>query len=246
MAGRKQIVLHIGTHKTGTTSFQHSLRANYLRLRRQGVRPLANATQKRGLRRVLRPSFNNTVLADAFLRPGCATIARMKSHARFPKPEGQAANRAEYLRRIQKARAPMVFISAEALCFLRTPEEQALMRAFLDATGREAKIILTLRDEEAWRASWNNQLRKNPGVWTWMEKLPEQDRSDGAWYFDRAALQAFWSALGEVVTVDYDAAKRDEGNTLPAMYRAMGLDPARFRLDYEKNQRVPLADDDDD
>jgi hypothetical protein len=242
MADTPRIILHIGTHKTGTSSFQQSLRANARRLKRRGTAPfslpLARA-RRFGFRKT---TYNCTNLAQAFLRPGCATIARIRAKALRPKPAKQAATRSRMLDLIARHREPALIVSAEAFCFLRTPDEKALLRAFLDATGREVQIVLTLRDEADWRASWNNQLRKKPEVWKRMTALPEEQRTDAAWYFDRAAIIDFWSDLGDLTIVDYDEALARDGNVIPALYRAMGVDPAGLKADFEKNTRAELAD----
>ncbi|RME16422.1 MAG: hypothetical protein D6801_05555 [Alphaproteobacteria bacterium] len=243
-ARKKTLYLHIGTHKTGTTSFQASLRANRGRLAKRGYLPVGIPARKSGI--VLkRKTYNVNRIAYAFLRPGIASIGRVASGL-YPKPERLARARAEYLEMLRGLRARNLIVSAEAFTFLRTPEEREELQRFLAALGREVKIVLVWREEAAWRASWENQLKKKPKVWKKNRALPDEQRANGEWYFDRQAILDFWTGLGEITEVDYDAALASEGNVIPAIYRAMGIDPAGLKVEFVTNTRVPLEDDDED
>jgi len=241
----KRLYLHIGTHKTGTTSFRASLRANAKILEKRGFHAFGQPGKKRGFFRKRRKRYNLSKLALGFLRPELATISRFRSNSLNPKPAAQARLLAGFLRQLRAITADRVIVSSEGLTFLRTPEEKAELRKFLDALGREVTIILVLRDEAGWRASWNNQLRKLPKVWQGTQALPEMQRANGEWYFDRQAIIDFWSDLGVLVCVDYNATLAAEGNVIPAIYRAMEVDPDGLKLNFETNRRVNLDDDDD-
>lgn len=241
-----RLFLHIGTHKTGTTSFQETLGANARALRRRGFQAFSVTVKKKGFFGFRRKNYNVGRFAQSFLRTGIATVARLQASAINPKPELQNRQRAAYVTELQAIKAPNLIVSAEAFTFLRTPEEKAQVRSFLDALGREVTIVLVRRDEAGWRASWENQLRKNPKVWQRNEALPDEQRADGEWYFDWPAIVDFWSDLGELVIVDYDAAMAEEDNVIPAIYRAMDLDPNGLTMNVRRNERVALDDDDED
>lgn len=243
---KKTLILHIGTHKTGTTSFQMSLRANRGKLLTRGVCPIGvPAKRKKGTLMARRTSYNLGKFTNAFLRPGIASISRVRSGLR-PKPKKMADQRARFLTQFRAHREPVLIASSEALTFLRTPEEKERMREFLAALGREVRIVLVFRDEAGWRASWENQLRKNPKVWAKNQELPDAQRANGEWYFDRQAILDFWSDLGELTLIDYNEAMERDHNIIPALYAAMNIDTTGLRLTFESNQRVALDDEDEE
>lgn len=242
----KRLYLHIGTHKTGTTSFQASLRVNFDRLKRNGYHAFSLPGRKVKWYKLRWRKYNAAMVANSFLRPGIASIARLKARDRNPTPETQAKLRAKYLKKMKAVSAPNLIVSAEGFTFLRTAEEKALLREFLESLGREVKIILVSRGEEGWRASWKNQVRKRPNIWKRTQDLPDEQRADGEWYYDWPAILDFWSDLGDLRIVSYDEAMQSEGNVIPAVYRAMDINPDGLELGFDKNQRVSLEEEDED
>lgn len=243
MFGRKKtIYLHIGTHKTGSTSFQRSLRANAKELTRRGYFPF-RLPRARDTPLSRRNRYNLGRLTNTFLRPGIASISRVASGL-YPDPAEMERDRADYLTQIKELRNRNVILSSEALTFLRISEEKAALRAFLDTIGRDVQIVVVRRDEASWRASWENQLRRKTKVWESNLALPDEQCANGAWYFDWPSIVDFWSDLGEVNVVDYDAARQKEGNIIPAIYRAMGVDPVGLKTHFERNRRVKPDNDD--
>lgn len=232
----KRLYLHVGTHKTGTTSFQASLGKNKRVLRAKGVAPLA--APKGNSHRFWHPvRYNNTLLAQSFLRDGVATVTRL-AHNRFRAPsEARARVQAEALARIAQSPEPRLILSAEAFCFLRTQAEAQAVAAFLAATGREMVIVVAWRRPEDWAASWHDHIAKSPVRARRNLMRPDAKRADGAWYFDKPAIRAFWGQFGPLREVDYDAALAGEGNVIPALYRAMDVDPAGLKLAFSRNRR---------
>ena len=72
----KELIVHIGTHKTGTTSFQASLRGQPPGVARQGFQPISAPKRVRGL--IAPERYNVGRFAQSFLRPGVATVARLR------------------------------------------------------------------------------------------------------------------------------------------------------------------------
>lgn len=242
----KRLYLHIGTHKTGTTSFQASLGANLSRLKRRGYHAFSLPGRKVKWYQAKRRRYNVGKVAHTFMRPGMASIARLEARNLNPNPENQAKLRAKFLADLKAITAQNLIVSAEGFTFLRTAEEKALVRDFLEGLGREVTIILVARGEEGWRASWENQLRKKPKVWKRTQKLPDEQRADGEWYYDWQSILDFWSDLGDLRIVSYDEAMASEGNAIPAVYRAMDLEPKGLKLGFESNRRVALEEEDED
>jgi hypothetical protein len=238
--GKQTLYLHAGTHKTGSTSFQRSLRANAAKLTERGFFPFGLPVAK-GRRSAGRKKYNLGKLTNTFLRPGIASISRV-AQGRFPDPAVMERDRASYLNDLKALRNPNLILSSEALTFLRTPAEKEAMRVFLESIGREVKIVLVRRDEASWRASWENQLRKFPKVWQCNLSLPDEQRANGEWYYDWPSILGFWSDLGDVSVVNYNEERARDGNVIPAIYRAMGIDVDGLDTRFERNRRVKIDD----
>jgi hypothetical protein len=234
-----QLFLHVGTHKTGTTAFQLSLRANAKALAAQGFRSISQPVKKPGAK--LRRKHNLAHLSHSFLRPDIATVSRLQRGLPDIDAGEEAELRAGYLARIQARKEPGLILSSEGFCFLRTPGEAALMRDFLAATGREVTVLLVIRNEADWRASWHNQVRKLPAASALNDTLPDSRRADGEWYFDIAAIRGFWEPMGDLRVIDYDAEREAEGSILPALYREIGADTRGLALDFRANPRAEIG-----
>jgi len=239
MIWRRRLFLHIGTHKTGTTSFQHSLAANRAALLQQGI-----GVKKE---RFIRPDGSQRHLVmlhgtvNAMLRPELISGFRVNRLRRGIDPDSEQRETPEEVAAdIAARRVRSVVASAESFCFLRTAEEQARVRTFLAATRRKPVILLVHRREADWRASWDNQLRKTPESWQLLQGLPEARRPDGEWYFDLAAIRAFWRPLGKLREIDYDAEMAARGSILPALYREIGADITALDLGFRRNERVEI------
>ncbi|WP_146010234.1 hypothetical protein [Acidimangrovimonas sediminis] len=116
-------------------------------------------------------------------------------------------------------------ISAEAFSFARDPGERRKIEGLF--AKQEIKVIpvLCLRSGGDWRESWADYLRRwDPEGRQSYGK--DTDNILGDWYFDTEAILQFWSAIGPVRIVDYDAAIADpraDGSILPALYAAMEI-----------------------
>lgn len=239
MIWRRRLFLHIGTHKTGTTSFQHSLAANSAALMQQGIGVKKECLIRPDGRRRHSVMLRGTV--NAMVRPELMTGFRVSRLRQGIDPDSEQRETPEEVAAdIASRRARSVVASSEGFCFLRTAEEQARVRAFLAATRRKPVILLVHRREADWRASWDNQLRKTPESWQWLQGLPEAQRPDGEWYFDLAAIRAFWRPLGKLREIDYDAEVAARGSILPALYREISADIAALDLGFRRNIRADL------
>lgn len=214
----RRLFVHVGTHKTGTTSFQAWLLDNRARLRALGVAVMTETSRRHGV------VTNCFTLANAALRPGLMTEARMTGAARPAGPWRFARARASALRFLSEAGAERFVISAEAFCFARTETELSRVRRLFAAPDLEVIPVVCLRDASAWRESWRAYLER-PAA---RRRLPHGSGADdirGDWYFDADRILAFWGNLGAVRSIDYDAATARDGSILPALLAAMELGP---------------------
>tara|TARA_R110000787_G_C13431830_1_gene445641 strand:- start:65 stop:790 length:726 start_codon:yes stop_codon:yes gene_type:complete len=195
--------LHVGTHKTGTTSIQRALRLREAELRGAG--------------RLLHPQENAWGLANLFIRAGLRTTPRVKQTTEPP-------DLAEFHRELdaghwQLGGADMI-VSSEEFCLLRETLEAHALLSTLGQHFARIVPILVLRNDADWRASRRDQLNKS-GMLELQKSLPDAASTDGEWYYDRAALLSFWRAIGPLRVIDYDAALAAQGSILPQFAAAI-------------------------
>ena len=231
---RKTVYLHVGTHKTGTTSLQEVLRRHPDVLAENGLGfRTENARRRNGQRMVI---GNSMRLAAVLLRDTLKTPF-MIAHENW-----RRGNRARRLARMG-GEMPMgsrgLIVSAEDLCFAREAGEAARIRALFPEDRCDIVPVITFRGEADWRASWAGQLTRYKAIVDGSAYLDGSERLDADWVFDRDAILSFWQGLGAPVVLDYDAELARMGSVLPGMLRAFGLDPERFDTDVWANRRRP-------
>ena len=205
LQGTGTLYLHVGTHKTGTTSIQQALRLYREQIEAAGI--------------ALHPRVNAALLASQFLRGGVRSIPRVKGAA-LPTLASVDAE-IEIVAQARGARADML-ISSEQFCMLRTTLEALAIRSTLGRMFGRIVPILMLRNDWDWREARADQLRKH-GLYEYQKTLPSSQSIEGDWYYNRAAIKAFWNQIGPMVVVDYDAVRDQPGGVLPPFAEAIGL-----------------------
>ncbi|MEL0438410.1 hypothetical protein [Phycobacter sp. K97] len=214
----RRLFLHVGTHKTGTTSFQAALCSMAPQLRRTGFEVLHGKPIAR------KGSANAFLLANCFIRPSLKTSPRLLRNA--PLPDEANTNRvmAGLTKMVEASTARDFVISSEEFCLLRTPEEATLLRHHLTPLFSEIVPILCLRSKEAWAASRENQLKKT-SVTPLLEEVSDAESTNGSWYYQTDELRAFWEGIGDLIVIDYDAVLQRDGSVFPALFGAIGQTP---------------------
>lgn len=213
----RRLFLHVGTHKTGTTSFQSCIYEQRAQL-------AAGGTQVYLETEATPAGVNCVALAHSVLRPGLMTPSRRAGYVKTQRLFGRALQVARLKRFLGTDTAERFLVSAEAFCFARTQEERTAIARLFAVDGVEVVPVICLRDEEGWRASWTRHLDR------WEPKFtrPAGEGADNVgndWYFDRDAIVAFWSGFGEPRIVDYDAAMARDGTIIPALFDVIGISP---------------------
>lgn len=224
----RQLFLHVGTHKTGTKSFQAYLVDHLTRIRSQGV---AVATERHPRLGLLANCFS---LPNAVLRPGLMTIARMTGIAKTPGFWQRARSKALVTGFLLDRTAARFVLSAEGFCFARDSGELVRIKALFSAPDLEVIPVVCLRADDAWRASWLGQVERLQPHY----RLPHgQGINDirGDWYFDKREILRFWQQVGPVRTVDFDAAVRQHGTIIPDLLAAMEIEDCGGAGDYFLN-----------
>jgi hypothetical protein len=201
----RRVFLHIGTHKTGTTSFQKWLRENEDDLR-----------SRFGLGVYLGGFPNNRELGLA-----CANTDRLLPVRRIPQWSDHLwRDHVNELARVQMQRdEPSIIVSAESLSFLRADEEvRRVQHMFAD---REVTILLTLREPADFLASWGRHLTRSKYELSDDPKSFAYVAADSwlARYDD--LIDVFGRVFGRdrVLTVDYEEATSEHGSVIPGLMR---------------------------
>lgn len=164
-SGPREVVLHIGLHKTGSTSIQESLK------RAQSDHILRGAIYLQSA-----PSNHSYVMAPAFGSPRHRSYyRRIKFGGRVPlnsmDPDAARELVSVGIEEAAAVGVPLV-ISAEDLCCL-TPEEVRGLKTYLDQQDVvRTKVVVYVRPIEAWANSYAAQLVKQ-GLRTIQEVLED-------------------------------------------------------------------------
>jgi len=213
----RRLYLHVGTHKTGTSSLQAYLLDQRVALKNRNVTVITETHR----------SFGEIAtclgFAHGILRNGLRTVARMTGSM----PSGSSIRGWLYRRRVrillgQLQENESAVLSAEALCFARTNKEAKRLRKVFTGLDLEVVPVICFRNDEDWRASWESELH------AWSERMIKsggEGMNDirGEWYFDRESIVSFWKQFGDVRCVDFDEAVARDGSVLPAALEALDL-----------------------
>ena len=222
-AETRSAVVHIGTHKTGTTSFQVWADRN-----RAYFEEHLGLTYYRGLF-----ESNHYELSLLCIDPGRSLSMR----AKIPDwcLEGWQAQVREHAARQVRQDARRLLISCEDFSYARTTAEVEALRDLV--APRELSVVVTLREPSAFLRSYANELSTQgfersfvQGSFAYVE--------DDSWLIDyERMLSVYRGVLGpdRVHVVDYETAMRQDGSTLPAVMAGCGAQAAQLP-DWEQFQ----------
>lgn len=228
----RRLLLHVGTHKTGTTSFQRALVDHREKLAWNGLFIAVQST-RRG-----RAHANCSDFANLNLRRSLRTGRRIVGLDATPDTRDRIAG-LTWLRAVVPPVGGDVLVSAEALCFARTRAEKQRFKAAVRFAGfDDAVIILTTRRIDEWRASMTAEIAKRVEQ---VDGVPDvgdgTDNVLGDWVFDLDAIRSFWSDFGELREIDFDAAVAADGSVIPSLLEACDQPRDRVNADYRLNRR---------
>lgn len=225
-----RVILHIGTLKTGTTSFQRWFSDNEVEI-----------TRATGVR-WFRGSFPDArEIAAASIDEGRETPAMTLGF--FPDRGSTEWHpwvenvRASVRAQINAFDSPL-YVSCEALCLLRTASEMNRLAELFDPDTTQ--IVLTLRSADGFLRSWKQHLEhdffrrsSDPSSFAYV--------ADDSWLVDYGALKSAYSAAfgGRLTIVDYDACLARDGSIIPALVETFSdtpLDALPDWRDYRLNR----------
>lgn len=217
-----RIFIHIGTHKTGSTSLQYFLDRERCRLRNLGVAyfrgchiPANHVELHAASMRIDRPS---PFKLDSQLTIDAEYIGSVK------------ARLADF---VQGAGNRVCLFSAEGLSYLRYVDEvEALKELFPPA---DISIFVYLRDRESYRRSHQGEFNRRVARGGKIDPS-FADLGIGSWLLDyEARLEPFKAAFGEarVHVVDFDQARENDGSIIPSCLRLLGVEGQFLPSDWE-------------
>jgi len=212
------VILHIGTHKTGSTTVQSFLQANRRRLSEYQID-------------FFQGSFipeNHIELYLSCIERDRDTLAQQTMDigsldALFERTSRQVA---EF---IAQSSGNTVIFSTEGLSLLRSRVELARLVQMFDPKVHRVRVVCVLRDKSGYLDAYRKQILKVPG-----RKASDNPRSalyvePDSWLVDYDQLLASYrQAFGDasVLTVDYNHEVDQVGDVLPAVLRQMTLPDA--------------------
>ena len=208
------VVLHVGTHKTGSSSLQQLLRDQDA-----GLLATAGVSYPPGY---LLPTLHAD-LPLLVMRPERMWPARI----RFPETQRagwQAAAEAHVRRQVRATPRRTLLYSHEDLSYVRHDDELHRLRDLF--AGVEVNIVVILRDRAAFLRSYREQMEAtgfpasdDPTSFAYVE--PD------SWLVDYEALVgAYRRGFGEenVEVLDYDAIVGRDGSVIPAFAERLGIE----------------------
>ncbi len=212
-----KVVLHIGTHKTGSTSLQHFLR---------DAGPLlaqADAWYPPGL--VLDTAHSELPLLSVRLERD------WPARIRFPELRMpgwlDVANRHVRAQVGDAARGTIVY-SHEDLSYLRFPDEFERLIRLLDPA--EVRVIVFLRDKQSFLRSYGDQLAAT-GFEASADPASFAYVGEDSWLVDYdSLLDGYRKAFGasNVEVVDYDAVMQQDASIIPTFAELLGVTRAEL------------------
>lgn len=207
------IILHIGTHKTGSTTVQSYLKANQRSLAKNHI-----------------DFFQGSFIPENHIELYLSCIERDRDTlAQHTMEIGGLDALFEQTRRrvtefISQSSASTIIFSTEGLSLLRSREELDRLVQIFDPKTHRVRVVCVLRDKSDYLAAYRKQILKVPG-----RRFSDNPRSalyvePDSWLVDYdRLLTSYRKAFGEssVLTVDYNHEVDEGGDILPALLRQM-------------------------
>lgn len=210
-----RIYLHIGTHRTGSTSLQAYLGQHRQQLAAQGIEYYRGALL----------ADNHIELYLSAIDPDKDTFATSRM-AISPGEDFTRRTRAAVHAFLATSRARTVIFSTEGLSLLRKPEELARLGTLFDPATFQVTIVLVLRERASYLASYRRQILKVPGRAVSSNPNSALYVESDSWLADYDSLISAYAnlyAAENIRIVDYDEQVARSGDVLPAVLAALSV-----------------------
>ncbi len=206
-----EALLHIGTHKTGSTAFQFWARRSARGLAAQGVH-------------LYEPMYDSASHYDVpmYCMRLNRTMGRKSQHPEHCLDE----LREGFARRFhdQVADKDRILVTAEALSLLRYEDELRRLEELLD--GRSVRVAVVIRDQQSFLTSAIQQLHRSGAEPSSFPSSSTYFRPD-SWVVRWDEMLEVWRAVfggSSVVAASYEDAMDRYGSSVPVVIESLGLD----------------------
>lgn len=235
---KPELYVHIGIHKTGSTSIQHYLNNHNCFFGDNNFHIVSNNDISKYVHlqeNIKIPATNLFTLANLITRPKLLTPVRINKISitqNFFETSAAIKKINAALHEIDKNK---LILSAEGFSFLRTPEEHFLFDLLSD--GFNVKTLGFYRNERAWTKSWQRQIsglkkRVTPHL---QGQGTIFDLSPNSWLFKR---QALFTIFPNLIWEDYDKIIAVDRNVIPRYleFLRVNVEKAPKWIDYQHNR----------
>jgi hypothetical protein len=219
------VIVHVGTHKTGSTAFQQ-----YVDRWRGRILEDYSILVHEGM---FLPS--HLELPALVIRGELATPDRTLVNDLYP---ASPSRMRDAIRRTVEHDVATVAFTAEGLSFMRTTDEVERLRRLL--APRRIRTVVSLRRPEDYLRSfrethtrWWSPASSDPASVAYWEP--------GSWLADYNALLCALGMLGEVTVIDYDEEMCRHGSVVPALAAAFGMARDQLYPGWERLENVTFA-----
>jgi len=212
----KNIYIHIGTHKTGSTSLQRWMLEHESFLNANGF-ILYKGDHK---------THNHVELYLAAMRYDRDSFGKQSMpEVKFDESYTSAVSK-QVQTFISKYGNENLILSTEGLSLLRHRDEIQKLATILGSDYENIKIILYLRDKKDYLSSYRLQLKKKERKAStdyWSALYVEDD----TWLIDYEQLITAYGdvfGLNNIVVIDYDKEMESRTNIIPSFVETVGLE----------------------
>lgn len=220
---KKRIFLHIGKHKTGTTSIQHYLLRNADYFNGAGYYVVKNILFDCGT--VGRTNLTNcTNLAHVAIRNSLQTPIRIRNrvHGRSYIEKIRTAYLINF--KLHSIDCPNLIISSEAFSFIRKLHEIVILKIMFK--GFLLTPIVFFREKNEWLRSWRHQMRNIMQVFDIESNVPRGvfDFRENSWLIDDSSIADIFGKQLEII--NYETAVKMYRSVIPPFLESIGLEPS--------------------
>ncbi len=206
------IILHIGTHKTGSTSIQNYLLNHSLQLHNNNLFFLCGPKGK--------PNFKE--IFHAACAPRRRHLLPLRSPGMIKRLWLRFGLKRYLAKQISQHPGDSFILSSELLSLLRQPEEMEKLRQ-LFPRGSHLKIIVCLREKHDFLASMKRQLTAQTIAFSDQLGRSNYVASD-SWLVDYdGLLRAFQQLTHDIEVIDFSLVQKNGGNIVVPFMAAVGV-----------------------
>lgn len=215
---QKTIHLHIGTHKTGSTTVQSFLARNRDPLAKNGMAFYRGAII----------DSNHIEIYLSALDENRDSLA-LQSLEIGPLSELKSRTDDDISRFLEETSATEVIISSEGLSLLRSQSEMANLFKLLRGNDTIVRVICVLRDKQAFLSAYRKQIVKVLGRHPSKDPTSSLYNEEDSWLADFDTLLKVYSetfGAENMRVIDYDHEVMKNGDVLPLVLRSLNVNPA--------------------